>query len=144
MIHDIRLTPLKQIETPGGKVMHMLKASDPVFAGFGEMYFSTVEGGVVKAWKRHLRMTLNLVCVHGSIRFVAYDARPDSPTFGRIQEIQLGPDNYQLATIPPGLWGGFSGISAETSILANCASIPHDPAEVERCGPRDPMIPYEW
>ena len=144
MIDGIVLSPLRQIDAPGGRVMHMLKATDPVFAGFGEIYFSTVDAGAVKAWKRHLRMTLNLACMHGRIRFVVFDPREDSPTFGEVQEIDLGPESYQLATIPPGVWGGFRGMAGFTSILANCASIGHDPAEAERCDADDPRIPYHW
>ena len=37
-----------------------MKCVDPGFEGFGEVYFSSVLQGLVKAWKRHSRMTLNL------------------------------------------------------------------------------------
>ncbi len=144
MIHGVVLTPLRQIPDERGCVMHMLRATDPVFAGFGEVYFSTVLPGAVKAWKRHQRMVLNVVCLHGAIRFVCYDDRPSSPTHGAVQEIALSPQSYQLATIPPGVWTGFTATSAETAILANCASIPHDPAESDRRAADDPAIPYLW
>jgi len=39
--------------------MHMLRADDPGFTSFGEIYFSRVYPGVVKGWHIHDRMTLN-------------------------------------------------------------------------------------
>jgi dTDP-4-dehydrorhamnose 3,5-epimerase len=145
MIDGLQLTPLREIPDDRGIVRHMLRATDPAFAGFGEVYFSTVKSGMVKAWKRHRAMTLNVVCVHGAIRFVCYDDRAGSPTCGQFQEIALAPITaYQLATIPPGVWTGFLGTAAGESILCNCASIPHDPAESDRLPPEHSSIPYNW
>ena len=67
---DIVKTPLKRIPTVGGDVMHALKYSDNGFNGFGEVYFSWVERGAIKAWKCHQKMTLNLVVPLGEISFV--------------------------------------------------------------------------
>ena len=66
-LDGVMITPLKIIQVPGGDVSHAMKISDPGFAGFGEVYFSNIESGVVKAWKRHRQMTLNLVVSVGAI-----------------------------------------------------------------------------
>src|SRR5690349_19661138 len=58
MIPGVVVSPLKQIPDERGMVMHMLKRTDAPFAGFGEIYFSIVNPGAVKAWKKHLQMTL--------------------------------------------------------------------------------------
>ena len=140
MIPGVVITPLKQIPDERGKVMHMLKRTDAHFAGFGEIYFSVVNPGALKAWKKHLQMTLNLAVVHGSARLVMHDDRS-----GAFQEIVLGPEtNYSLVTVPPGLWTGFIGVSPSPALLANCASLPHDPTEVVRKASDDPAIPYQW
>lgn len=144
MIEGVRITPLRQIADDRGKVMHMLRATDPQFAGFGEVYFSTVHRGAVKAWKRHREMTLNLACIAGEVRLVVLDDRETSPTCGAVQEIFLSPENYALATIPPMLWTGFTGIADGDSMLCNCASLPHDPAESDRRAADDPPIPFRW
>jgi dTDP-4-dehydrorhamnose 3,5-epimerase len=143
-IHDVLLTPLRQIQDDRGSVMHMLRATDPHFSGFGEIYFSTVKQGAVKAWKRHRQMTLNLACPVGEVRLVVYDDRESSPTRGIAEELVLGAGNYQLVTIPPLLWTGFTGLSAGPSLVANCASLPHDPVEADRLNAYDPSIPYAW
>jgi dTDP-4-dehydrorhamnose 3,5-epimerase len=144
VIDGVRVTALRQMLDERGKVMHMLRCDAPDFPGFGEIYFSTVFPGAIKGWHIHRRMTLNYAVPHGRIKFVLYDDRPASPTRGELQELYLGPDNYVLVTVPPMVWNGFKGIGTETAIVANCASIPHDPAEIERRDPFDPSIPYDW
>lgn len=144
MIEGVKITPLKQILDERGKIMHMLRRDDPHFEEFGEIYFSFVHPGVVKAWHIHKRMTLNYAVPYGKIKLVLYDDREDSTTKKELLELFLGPDNYQLVTIPPRIWNGFKGIDTQTSIVANCATLPHDPSEIERIDPFDNDIPYDW
>ncbi len=128
-LDDILVTPLKRIPTPGGDVLHAIKCGDEGYAGFGEAYFSWVETGAIKAWKRHLSMTLNLVVPVGKVRFVFY--LPDTAKPFRVEA--AGQECYARLTVPPGIWFGFQGLAAPQSLLMNLADIPHDPAEVERC-----------
>jgi len=144
VIHDVKLTPLRQILDERGKIMHMLRVDAPGFTQFGEIYFSAVHPGAIKGWHIHRKMTLNYAVPHGHIKLVLYDERPDSPTHGELMELFLGPDNYQLVTIPPGVWNGFKGYGLETALVANCSDIPHDPDEIDRLDPFDPRIPYRW
>jgi dTDP-4-dehydrorhamnose 3,5-epimerase len=144
MIDGVRVTPLRQICDERGKVMHMLRADTEGFAGFGEIYFSTVFPGAIKGWHIHRRMTLNYAVPHGHIKFVLYDDREGSATRGELQEFFLGPDNYALVTVPPLIWNGFKGIGTEVALVANCASIPHDAMEIDRRDPFDGSIPYDW
>jgi dTDP-4-dehydrorhamnose 3,5-epimerase len=125
MIDQVLETPLKIIDTTGGCVMHAMKCSDEGFSGFGEAYFSTVQSGSVKAWKRHKDMTLNIVVPVGSIRFVIYNEQ-------QFKEVIISRKNYIRLTVPPMLWFGFQAVGDETAILMNVASIEHDPDEVER------------
>lgn len=144
MIDGVVVAPLKQILDERGKVMHMLRSDSPVFRQFGEIYFSCVYPGAIKAWHLHKVMTLNYAVPHGSIKFVLYDDRPESPTRGELQEFFLGPDNYCLVTVPPRIWNGFKGIGSHSAIVANCASVPHHPEEIERRPAFDSGIPYDW
>jgi dTDP-4-dehydrorhamnose 3,5-epimerase len=89
-------------------------------------------------------MTLNYVVPMGNIKFVLYDPRPQSPTFGVAQELFLGPDNYCLVSVPPMIWNGFKGIGDGTALVANCATLEHDPDELRRVDPFENDIPYDW
>lgn len=144
MIDGVTITPLRKFPDERGTVMHMLRNDSPVFQAFGEIYFSTVYPGVIKAWHIHKKMTLNYAVPHGRIKMVLYDDREQSPTRGEVQQIFLGLDHYSLVTVPPMVWNGFKGMGTEAAIVANCASIPHDPDEIERLDPFDASIPYDW
>ena len=144
MIDGVLITPLRQIPDERGKVMHMLRCTDALFTKFGEIYFSFVEPGAVKAWHIHREMTLNYAVPFGKIKLVLYDDRPESPTRGEIVEIFSGPENYQLITVPPRIWNGFKGLGQTISIVANCATIPHDPDEIDRLDPSSGSLPYDW
>ena len=144
MIRGVEIFPLKKIPDDRGMIMHMLRADDPHFEKFGEIYFSMVFPGIVKGWHLHTRMTLNYAGVTGKIKLVLYDDRKDSSTRGKLQEILMGPDNYCLVKIPPGIWNGFQGMGTENSIVANCSTHPHDPQEIQRVDPYQNSIPYQW
>ena len=144
MIENVTVQPLEQIIDDRGKVMHMLRRDDPHFTEFGEIYFSVVHPNVIKGWHLHERMTINYAVIQGLIKLVLYDPRPHSSTKGQAQELYLGPENYQLVTVPRGIWNAFQGIGLQDAIVANCASIPHDPDEIRRLDPFDQGIPYDW
>ena len=143
-IHGLWLRPLKTIGDDRGMVMHMIRSTDEHFEKFGEIYFSTVKFGVVKAWKRHKTMSQNLAVPHGDVQFVLYDDRSGSETKGKIQEIEIGTSNYQLLHIPPMIWYGFRGLKVGESLVANCATQIHDPLEVDRLDQATGSIPYSW
>ena len=145
MIEGVHVVPLQRFVDERGSVLLMLKETDPHFVRFGEIYFSTVYSGVVKAWKNHRRMDANYACVHGQIKVVIHDGRDGSPTRDRTMELHISPDHeYALVVIPPGVWHGFQGVGEPVSILANCATEPSDPSELERLNSDDPSIPYTW
>ena len=144
MIDGVEIIPLKRICDERGKIMHMLRNDAPHFEKFGEIYFSTVYPGVVKAWHVHKKMTLNYAVVTGMIKLVLYDGRKDSKTKGELMEIFIGEDNYVLVKIPPMVWNGFKGTGVKPAIVANCATEPHDPKEIERKNPFTEDIPYDW
>lgn len=144
MIDGVEIFPLLRIPDERGMVMHMLRADDPHFEGFGEIYFSVIYPGIIKGWHLHTRMTLNYAVVIGNIKLVLYDQREGSPTRQQLQEIVFGQVNYQLVRVPPGVVNGFTAVGGEIAIVANCASIPHDPAETIRIDPFTSTIPYDW
>jgi len=137
---DILLTPLSRIETTGGDVLHAMKQSEEGYAGFGEAYFSWVSTGAVKAWKRHTRMTMNLIVPVGQVRFVFRLVNAVGAEEFRVEDI--GVDCYARITVPPGIWFGFQGRSIPQSLVLNIASIPHDLNEVERMALSDSK--YIW
>jgi dTDP-4-dehydrorhamnose 3,5-epimerase len=144
MIEGVQVVPLRRIPDERGTILHMLKATDPHFVTFGEIYFATVYRGIVKGWHKHREMTLNYACVFGRIKLALYDERDGSASRGECMEVFLGPDDYSLVVIPPGIWTGFKGMSDPYSIVANCSTHAHDPSLSSRLDPFDNHIPYDW
>ncbi len=130
------LTKLKQIKHPKGDIYHGMKKSDKGFVGFGEAYFSTIYKDDIKGWKKHTKMTLNLIVILGAIKFVIYDE--NTKTFFT-QTLSL--KNYQRLTIKPKTWVAFKGIENH-NILLNIADIEHDPNEAVNIDLSE--IEYEW
>ncbi len=135
------ITPLKQIHHPKGDVLHGMKASDQGYAGFGEAYFSTVNKGQVKGWKKHTKMTMNIVVPMGAVKLVFFDKREKASSFDSFYTVTLSTDNYMRVTIPPNIWVAFQG-QAEHNLLLNLASIEHTPDEAESIDLES--IHYDW
>ena len=144
MISGVAVIPLRQIPDERGKIMHMLRADAPHFEKFGEIYFSVIYPGVIKGWHLHRRMTLNYAVVVGMVKLVMFDPRDESPTRGELMELFIGESNYSLIKIPPGIWNGVKGVGDRPAYLANCATEPHDPAEILRMDPFSSEIKYDW
>jgi dTDP-4-dehydrorhamnose 3,5-epimerase len=139
-LDKIIVTPLKRIKTDGGDVLHGMKDGESGFVKFGEVYFSLIEFNQVKAWKRHMKMTLNLVVPIGQVRFVFISGDKDKSNAHRI--IEIGERNYVRLTVPPGIWFGFKGIVSSQNLIMNIASHRHDQSEYEKTSEKS--FTYDW
>ena len=125
-VNEIIVSPLKEISVRGGNVLHGLCKNDQGFMGFGEAYFSLIEYGAVKGWKRHLEMTMNLIVPHGDVEFFFYDDGNQR----RSENLNL--KNYVRLTVPPKIWFAFRGLADPVSVVVNISNFPHSTSEVER------------
>ena len=144
MISGVIKTPLKQFEDQRGKVMHMLRSNDKHFIKFGEVYFSWISAGAIKAWKLHKELTMNIAVPIGEIKLVLYDDRVDSSTYGKLNEFMMGDNNYYLLTIPNNIWYGFKSLNDKAAMIVNCATLPHSPSETRTKDINKSNIPYSW
>jgi dTDP-4-dehydrorhamnose 3,5-epimerase len=132
MLAGMVKSELKILKSDSGSVYHGVKNNDKGFNIFGEVYFSSVKKNIIKAWKLHKKMTLNLFVPVGSVQFVFIDARKGSQTYNKRFEITLSQNPYSRLTVPPMIWFGFKGIEKELNLICNVADIAHDPDEVIR------------
>jgi dTDP-4-dehydrorhamnose 3,5-epimerase len=143
-IDGVIITPKMKIFDDRGAIFHMLREDEPVFQRFGEIYFSQIYAGVVKAFHFHTSMTLNYYLISGQVRLVLIDDRAESPTRGYYQEIFLHPEAPKLVTIPPKVWNGFKGLGTGPSLVANCSTEAHRKDEISYCPHDDPAFGYDW
>ena len=134
-MQGIKINDLNIINNTDGDILHCLKNDDNGFSSFGEIYFTCINYKKIKAWKKHISMTMNLVVPFGEVKFVFHNNR-------EFFEIILSKENYKRLTISPNIWFGFKGLGKNFSLVANIANIKHDPLESEKLGLKE--IEYIW
>lgn len=147
----VHLAELKIISDERGSVMKMIENTSKLYVNANvltrlveEVYFSTVNPGVVKAWHGHKEMTLNYACILGKVMVGLCDLRVGE-TFGKTAIVYLDTlDHYKLLTVPPGVWNGYRSTNAAPAMIANAASMVYDEYDIERIAPKDFPVEFDW
>ena len=144
MIDGVINTPLSIFPGEKGSVLRAMRKDDDGYNGFGEAYFSTVDQGKIKAWKKHTIMYCNLVVIEGEVKFNLFDDRKTNQTQSQNMSLLLSRNNYARLTIPPHIWFGFKGLG-HNNVILNMASLIYDPEEVINLHLNNSIIPnIDW
>jgi dTDP-4-dehydrorhamnose 3,5-epimerase len=122
----VNVYKLETIKLLQGDVLKFLSNHSPGYNGFGEAYFSFVEKDVVKGWKLHTRMTMNLSVPIGAVEFTFFDQNHKFLKF-----LTVGRKNHQRVVVSPNVWFAFKG-KHRTNLVVNCSDICHEPEEALR------------
>ncbi|MCM8760839.1 MAG: dTDP-4-dehydrorhamnose 3,5-epimerase family protein [Candidatus Omnitrophica bacterium] len=146
MIDGVKVKKLKLIPDERGRLMEILRADDPMFEKFGQVYMTTAYPGVVKAWHYHKKQDDNFTCIAGKMRLALYDARKASPTFGEINDFLISLDDPMLVHIPKEVYHGFKCVGDTEAIVINTVTIPYNRKEPDefRVDAYQNDIPYDW
>ncbi|MDD2890927.1 MAG: dTDP-4-dehydrorhamnose 3,5-epimerase family protein [bacterium] len=146
MIEGVKTKKLKVIPDERGHLSEILRNDDSFFQKFGQTYMTTAYPGVVKGWHFHKIQYDNMTCIKGMMKFVLYDGRKESKTFGEINEFFIGEYNPILLHIPPYVYHGFKCISETEAIVINIPTEPYnyDTPDEFRIPPHSKEIPYDW
>jgi dTDP-4-dehydrorhamnose 3,5-epimerase len=147
MIHDVKVKKLRVIPDDRGRLMEMLRADDPEFEAFGQVYLSTTYPGVVKAWHYHKLQKDHFVCVKGTVKLVLADTREGSPTKGEITEFVIGEHNPVLVQVPIGVYHGWKCLGSEEAYVINLPTktYNYDEPDEYRLDPHhNGVIDYDW
>lgn len=146
MIQGVRVKSLKVIPDERGRLMEIMRCDDEHFTRFGQVYMTTAFPGVVKGWHYHHYQDDNFSVVKGMIKLVLFDRRPDSPTYGEVNEFVMGEHRPLLVHIPRELAHGFKGVGTDEAIIINLVTEPFDYKEPDeyRIEPHGSDIPYDW
>lgn len=129
-----------------GRLTEILRSDDSNFPGFGQVYVTVTNPGVVKAWHLHKKQRDTFTCISGQLIVALYDQREDSPTAGALTEFHLSAQNPMLISIPPGVYHGWKCVSTDEALVINIPDRPydhHNPDEY-RLPPDTEDIPYKW
>lgn len=146
VIDGVRARRARVLPDERGRLGEILRADDPWFEKFGQVYFTTTYSGVVKAWHYHKLQTDHFYCVKGAIKLVMYDAREGSVTKGEVNEIYLSEHLAGLVRIPPGVYHGWMCVSDTECYVVNVTTecYNYDRPDEYRADPHDNDIPYIW
>ena len=146
LIDGVEARRAKVLSDERGRLGEMMRADDPWFEKFGQVYFTTTYPCVVKAWHYHKKQTDHFYVIKGMVKIALYDERKDSPTHGTVNELYLGDHCPGLVRIPPGVQHGWMCVSQSEAYIVNIVSEMYnytDPDEF-RTHPHDNDIPYDW
>ncbi|MBT3277857.1 MAG: dTDP-4-dehydrorhamnose 3,5-epimerase family protein [Phycisphaerales bacterium] len=146
MIDGVEARRAKVIPDERGRLGEIMRADDPWFKKFGQVYFTTTYPDVVKAWHFHKIQTDHFYVIRGRIKIALYDAREDSPTFGVVNEVYLGEHCPGMLKIPPGIQHGWMCVGQTEAIILNMVSEMYDYSNPDefRTAAHDNEIPYDW
>jgi dTDP-4-dehydrorhamnose 3,5-epimerase len=146
LIEGVSARRAKVLPDERGRLGEIMRADDPWFKKFGQVYFTTTYPGVVKAWHFHKKQTDHFYVVKGTVKIGLYDQREGSPTYGVVNEIYMGEHCPGLVRIPPCVLHGWMCVGEAEAYIVNIASEIYDyqnPDEY-RTDPHENDIPYDW
>jgi dTDP-4-dehydrorhamnose 3,5-epimerase len=146
LIDGVSVRRAKVISDERGRLGEIMRADDPWFKKFGQVYFTTTYPGVIKAWHYHKKQTDHFYVAKGLVKIALYDQREDSPTFGTVNELYLGEHCPGLLRIPPGVQHGWMCVGQTEAYIVNVVSETYNYAKPDeyRTPAHDNQIPYDW
>jgi len=101
------------------------------------------ERGIIRGFHKHLSTRYSFFAAHGSAKFVLVDDRPESDSYGVMNEFILSRLNKALLIVPSGVFNGWMSLTRDT-LIVGMTSIPYN-----RDNPDDARIPptsfeYNW
>lgn len=150
-IDGVRLRCTRPVPHEDGHLTEIARASwtelsDPVV----QVHVSSVLPNRVHGWALHQRCTDRMFVVTGLVKFVVFDGRQNSPTFGSFVDITLSEKSPGLLFIAPGLYHGMKNMGTSEAMVINMPTemfdynapdsfdLPWDSEAAKR------IIPYAW
>lgn len=108
------------------------------------VYNVTIRAGQIRGWVVHLQQNDRMFAYAGVLKIVLYDAREDSPTYGRVNVFHLGDHDRALIAIPAGVYHAVQNVGDTEGAFVNLPSRPyqHDDPDKYRLPLDTDVIPY--
>ena len=146
LIDGAAVRSAKVIADERGRLGEIMRADDPWYEKFGQVYFTTTYPGVVKAWHYHKKQTDHFYVVKGTVKVALYDGRKNSPTYEQVNELYVGEHCPGLVRIPPGVCHGWMCVSETEAYIVNVVSemFNYEQPDEFRIDAHNNDIPYDW
>jgi dTDP-4-dehydrorhamnose 3,5-epimerase len=121
LIQDVSVKPLTKFLDERGWLSEMFRSDEfPEWFRPEMAYISMTVPGVARGPHEHVEQT-DYFCFIGPANFKVYlwDARKDSPTFGKKQTLFCGADAPTALVVPAGIVHAYKNVSLENGIVFN-------------------------
>lgn len=105
----------------------------------GQVNYSTVYPGVVKAWHRHRNQVDYWMVISGDARCATFD-----PETNKFETHFLGEHNPRVVAIPPGVWHGLTPVGNRPCGLLYWVTEKYDPAHPDEERAAFDAFDYDW
>lgn len=123
-IDGVAFVPLVAHVDDRGYLVEILRAVDPHFTTFGQVYVvGNFTRGVIRAFHKHQEMWDWFFISHGAAKFVLVDDRPDSPTYGQMNILIVSSRNPGLIAVPPGVYHGWMSLEDDTQMISIASEV---------------------
>lgn len=146
IIHEVRAISLSTNTDERGSLTELLSYRMGPIGSVKHIYNVKTEPGSIRAWVFHKLQWDRLAFTEGSFELVLYDLRPQSPTYGRMNEFQLGKSNKCCLLIPPYIIHGVQNIGMTQASFINMTDQVFNESNPDkyRVPWNDPRIPYNF
>ena len=145
-IDGVWIVTMKQVTDERGTVRELFRrsafaAAGPTLERIDQINLTRTHRGGVRGMHAE-QMTKLVTVAHGSAHGVYVDVRPDSPTFGAVDEVALEPGVQVL--VPSGVANGFQALAPDTE-YAYCFDREWQPGMPGSAfSPLDPLVVDRW
>lgn len=147
LIEGVVVREMKNVATDYGHLTELWRRDWALDAAPVDQVFQSIfEPGAISAWHAHAETTDRLFVSQGRMCIVLFDARPDSPTHGLINELQLGTFHPGTVVVPPRVYHGVQNRASTTSVLVNIVDRAYEYVSPDhyRLPIDSPEIPYRF
>lgn len=124
MIDGVQLVPLVAHVDDRGYLIEILRATDPHFTKFGQVYLvGNMVRGTIRAFHKHMHLWDFFFISHGSAKFALRDDRPESATFQEMNSFVIGARNPGMIVVPPGVYHGWMALEDDTQMLSTASEV---------------------
>lgn len=124
MIKDVENVPLVAHVDDRGYLIEILRASDPHFAKFGQVYLvGNFTRGTIRAFHKHQVLWDWFFISHGTAKFGLVDDREDSPTYKETNRFVQSSRNPALLVVPPGVYHGWMSLEDDTQMISTASEV---------------------
>ena len=124
MIDGVKLVPLVAHVDDRGYLIEILRAADPHFTKFGQVYLvGNMARGTIRAFHKHKELWDFFFISHGSAKFALRDDRPESRTYEEMNAFVVGARNPGLIVVPPGVYHGWMSLEDDTQMISTASEV---------------------